>query len=63
MGLCSALSLPPTLPLVIKLLLFVCSLFWCKSSFGAFQLVFVKDAGAASKGDLNGQALISLEKK
>lgn len=43
---------------------FVCVLtFWCKSSFGAFQLGFVKDAGAASKGDLNGQALISLVKK
>lgn len=47
MGLCSALSWPPTLPIVIKLLLFVCSLFFMlKGSFGAFQLVFVLAAAS-----------------
>lgn len=46
-GLCSALSWPPTLPIVIKLLLFVCSLFFMlKGSFGAFQLVFVLAAAS-----------------
>lgn len=42
MGLCSALSWPPTLPLVIKMLLFVCTLFFISFQVeGFFWCIFL----------------------